>query len=59
VIARRIVPLPAVLATGCAGTMDDGRPDTEQAIWLREDAKQEFYKCLRSKGYHEEKVKRP
>ncbi len=95
-IARRIVPLLAVLATGCAGTMNDGRPDvawgkkgstyqefrlvqdqcrkhtdkylednwggafdndpmpgfhssTEQGIWLREDAKQEFYKCLRSK----------
>ncbi len=105
-IARRIVPLPAVLATGCAGTMNDGRPDvawgkkgstyqefrlvqdqcrkhtdkylednwggafdndpmpgfhssTEQGIWLREDASQEFYKCPSSKGYHEEKVKRP
>ena len=32
---------------------------TEQGIWLREEAKQEFYKYLRSKGYHEEKVKRP
>ena len=32
---------------------------TEQGIWLRGDAKQEFHKCLRSKGYHEETVVRP